>query len=145
MKTKSLIRFFVKPCHRKSNPTARWLRLEADVCWFLLNVGLYSLSRWWSYRQSLVAGRLDVIMMVSLWNLTGISVALLPMCLSNFRTTGKVKTRISRLWNFTRSCGKTSVCSVDKGPESDISMHGQWTVAKYLFAVGSKWYFFYCF
>ena len=46
-----------------------------------------------SYRQilwRLEAARLDVMMIVSLWNLTGISAALLPICLSNFRAIGKV-------------------------------------------------------
>ena len=37
-----------------------------------------------------IATRLDVIMIVSLWNLTGISAALLPRCLSIFRATGTV-------------------------------------------------------
>ena len=49
--------------------------------------GLYSLSGNTSYRQiswGLKAARLDVIMTVSLWNLTDISAALLPRCLSNF-------------------------------------------------------------
>ena len=55
--------------------------------------GLYSLSGKTSYRQiswSLEAARLDVTMIVSLWNLTGISAAVLPRCLSNFRSFGKV-------------------------------------------------------
>ena len=44
--------------------------------------GLYSLSGKTSYRQiswSLETGRLDVIMIVSIWNLTCISAALLPI------------------------------------------------------------------
>ena len=54
--------------------------------------GLYSLSDKTSYRQiswSLEAARLSVIMIVSLWNLTGISAALLPRCLSNFKAIEK--------------------------------------------------------
>ena len=57
--------------------------------------GLYSLSGKTPYRQiswSLEAARLCVIIIVSLWNLTGISAALLPKCLSNFRVIGKVYT-----------------------------------------------------
>ena len=49
--------------------------------------GLYSLSGKMSYRQiswSLETTRLYVIMVVPLWNLTGISAAALPRCLSNF-------------------------------------------------------------
>ena len=60
---------------------------------------LYSLSGKMSYRQiswSFEAARLDVIMIVSLWNLTGISAALLPMCLSTFRMIGKVWTQSHR-------------------------------------------------
>ena len=56
-------------------------------------LGLYSLSRKTSYRQiswSLEAVRLDVIMIASLWNLTGISAALLPRCLWTFRAIGEV-------------------------------------------------------
>ena len=74
--------------------------------------GLYSLSGKTFYHQlsrNPEAARLDVIMIVSQWNLTGISTALLPMCLSNFRAIGKVIARISRLRDLTRSCGKTSV------------------------------------
>ena len=55
--------------------------------------GLYSLSGKTSYRQiswSLEAARLDVTMVVSLWNLTGTSAAALPRYLSNFRAIGKV-------------------------------------------------------
>ena len=46
---------------------------------------------------SLEVAGLDAIMIVSLWNSTGISPALLPICLSNFRaiTRGKILTRIS--------------------------------------------------
>ena len=70
------------------------LLLEFDPnCWIVLEIpGLYSLSGKTSYRQvswSLEATRLDVMIIVSPWNLTGISAALLPMCLSNFRAIGK--------------------------------------------------------
>ena len=67
---------------------------------------LYSLRGRTSYHQiswNLEAARSNVIMIVSLWNLTGISTALLPECLSNVRAIGKV----SRLRDFTRSCSKT--------------------------------------
>ena len=56
-----------------------------------------------SYRQipwSLETARLDVLIIVSLWNLTGISAALLPRCLSNFRAIGKVWIRLSLLRVF---------------------------------------------
>ena len=55
--------------------------------------GLYSLSGKTSYRQiswSLEAARLDVAMVVSLWNLTGTSAAALPRYQPNFRAIGKV-------------------------------------------------------
>ena len=84
-------------------------------------LGLYSLSGKTSYCQiswSLEAARLDVAMVVSLWNLTGTSAAALPRYLPNFRAIGKVSTRISRLRDFTRSCGKTSYRLVNRGPEN---------------------------
>ena len=49
---------------------------------------LYLLSGRTSYHEisrSLEAARLDVKMIVSLWNLTDISATMMPMCLSNFR------------------------------------------------------------
>ena len=55
--------------------------------------GFYPLSSETSYRQiswSLKAMRLDVIMIVSLWNLTGILAVVLPRYLLNFRMIGKV-------------------------------------------------------
>ena len=63
---------------------------------------------------NLKVGRLIVIIIVSLCNLTGISAAL-PRCPSNFRATGKVWTRISWLQDFTRSCGKMSVHFGNRG------------------------------
>ena len=84
-------------------------------------LGLYSLSDKTSYRQiswSLGAARLDVAMVVSLWNLTGTSAAALPRYLPNFRAIGKILTRISRLRDFTRSCGKTSYRLVNRCPET---------------------------
>ena len=68
------------------NVTAFVSLVEADL-------GLYSLSGKTSYRQiswSLEAARLDVAMIVSLWNLTGTSAAALPRYLPNFRVIGKV-------------------------------------------------------
>ena len=55
-------------------------------------LGLNSLSGKASYRQiswSLEAARLDVAMVVSLWNLTGTSAAALPRYQPNFRAIGK--------------------------------------------------------
>ena len=81
--------------------------------------GLYSPSVKTSYRQiswSIEAARLDVAMVASLWNLTGTSAAALPRYLPNFRAIGKVQTRISRLRDFTRSCGKTSYRLVNRDP-----------------------------
>ena len=81
-------------------------------------LGLCSLSGRTSYRQiswSLEAARLGVIIIVSLWNLTGISTELLPKSRSNFRVTRKIHTRISRLQCFARSCVNTSICLVNRG------------------------------
>ena len=70
--------------------------------------------------QGLVKSRsrdIGCLMMISLWNLTGISAALLPRSLSNFRAIGKVQTRISQhdtptpsLWRLCHvQCGDVSV------------------------------------
>ena len=82
--------------------------------------GPYSLSSKTSYRQisrSLEAAKLDVIMMVSLWNLTDISAVLQPMCLSNFSVIRNVLACISCLWDSTGSCGKASVRLVNRCPD----------------------------
>ena len=58
----------------------------------LISLGLYSLSGKTSCRQiswGLEAARFDVKMFISLWNLTGISAALLPRCLTHFWAIGK--------------------------------------------------------
>ena len=55
--------------------------------------GLYSLSGRTSHCKiswSLEPARLHVKIIVLLWNSTGISAVLLPRCLSNFRTIGKI-------------------------------------------------------
>ena len=72
------------------------------------HLGLCSQSGKASYRQisrSLEASRLNVIMIVTLWNVAW---------LSNFRAIGQV--RISRLRVLARSSGKTSVRFVNRGP-----------------------------
>ena len=83
-------------------------------------LGLYSLSGRTSYREiswSLEAARLGVIMIVSLWNFTGISATLLPThaCQISERLE-KSKPGISRLRDFTRSYGKTSDRLKNRGP-----------------------------
>ena len=63
-----------------------------SLYWFIPQV-LYSLSGKTSYQQislSFEAAKLGVIMIVSLWNVTGISAAVLPRYLSHFRAIGKV-------------------------------------------------------
>ena len=55
----------------------------------LVTQGLYSLSRWTSHRKilwSLWAARFGFRLFQSLWNLIGTSAAVLPRCLSNFRS-----------------------------------------------------------
>ena len=81
--------------------------------------GLYSLSGWSSYRQiswSLEAAKSVLLMIVSLGHWTATLAAALPGCLSNFRAIGKVWIRISRLRYFTRSCGKTPICLLNRNP-----------------------------
>ena len=86
----------------------------------IVTLGLYSLSGKMFYHQiswSFEAARLGVMMIISLWNLTGISAVQLPRCLSNFRAIRNDSNQISRIRDFTRSCGKTSVRLVNRGPK----------------------------
>ena len=97
---------------------------------------LYSPSGKTFYRQilrSLEALRLCVVMIVSLWNFTCISAAVLPKFLSNFKAIGKVKTWISWLLDFARSCSKRSVCLVNRGPAitfTQIFRNQDWVAIK---------------
>ena len=78
--------------------------MVCEICSILLSetsrrkihLGLYSLSRRTrdcEISYSLEAARFDVVMIVWVWNLTGISAVLPPGCMSFVRTIGKVKTR----------------------------------------------------
>ena len=70
-----------------------WIKVSESRILESNHQDLYSLSGKTSYRQisrSLEAARLDVTMVVSLWNSTGTSAALLPRYLPNFRAIGKV-------------------------------------------------------
>ena len=69
--------------------------------------------------SSLEAARFVFRIVRSLWNLTGTSAAVLPMCLSNFKTIRQFKVPISWLRVFTRSCEKTSFRILRRGPGSD--------------------------
>ena len=97
-------------------------RYEMLSCFLLsLSKGLYSLSGKTFHRQilwSLEAVILDIVIIVSLWNLTGFSTAPLRRYLRHFRAIGKVEPRTSRLQVFMRSCGKTSYRLVNRGPVS---------------------------
>ena len=90
-----------------------------NIFWSTWTLGLYSLSGRTSYRTiswSLEAARLGVIMIVSLWNLTGISAALLPRrCLSNLTAIGKCKTE-TRGCEFSRDLVVRHVCLIYRGP-----------------------------
>ena len=55
---------------------------------------------------SLEATLFGVKLTVPLWNLTAVSVALLPRRLSNFKAIGQLYTHISWPWDFARSIGK---------------------------------------
>ena len=71
---------------------------------------LYSLRWRTSHRTiswNLDTVRLNLMIIVSLCNRTGVSATLLPRCLSNCRAIAKVFTRILRFQNFTTFCGKT--------------------------------------
>ena len=84
--------------------------IEATMCLYLLGGRTSYCQISWSFLW------MDAIMIVSLWNLTGISSALLPRCLSNVRAIIKVWTRISLLRGFTGSYGKTTFRLVNRRP-----------------------------
>ena len=97
------------PAQRASNAenVSIWWRhhYTPDSCASLSGRTSYRKSSW-----SFETGRLIFTMTITPWNLTGISTAMLPMYLSNFRAIGKVWTR-----DFTRTYGKTSVHLPNRG------------------------------
>ena len=81
--------------------------------------GLYALSDKTSCRKiswSLDDARIGFSLFQSLWYLTGTSATVLPRCLSKFRAIRWLWSPITRLWDFTGSCGKTSYRPVNRGP-----------------------------
>ena len=99
-------------------------------CWYNSNFcnkenlqGPISISEKTSFRKiswSLEAARFIFKIVRSLWNLTGTSAALLPMCLSNFKAIRQFKVPISWLRDFTRSYEKMSFRILRRGP---VSVH----------------------
>ena len=91
-----------------------------NQCWLRNgNQGPVSISDKTSYFKiswSLEAARFVIRIVRSLWNLAGTSAAPLPKCLSNFKVKRKLKLRISRLRDFTRSYDKTSYLILKRGP-----------------------------
>ena len=86
-------------CHKNimnflENP---FVRTNADLCDVVMPKSLQSSMDYhvvpglYSISGRRMSKRLNVIMITLLWNLTGISPALLLRCLSNFRVTGKSK------------------------------------------------------
>ena len=81
--------------------------------------GFHSLSSKTSYRK--ISWNLESVksryrLFQSLRICTGTSAAGLPRCLSNFRAIRSLQYPISRLRDFTWSCGKTSYRVVNRGP-----------------------------
>ena len=93
---------------------------EYILCFLNRIMGLYSLSGRTSYRK--ISWSLEVARLIfRLSNLTGTSArAALPRCLSNFRAIRSLQHPISRLRDFKRSYGKTSVRSVNRGPVQHV-------------------------
>ena len=81
--------------------------------------GPVSISEKTSFRKissSLEAARFVFRIVRSLWNLTGTSAAVLPMCLSNFKAIRQFKVPIPWLRYFTRSYENTSFRILRRGP-----------------------------
>ena len=101
--------------------------------WRLSNVqGPVSMSDKKSYRKiswSLEAARLVDWIIASLWNLTGTSAAVLPMCLSTFKAIGEF-IQISRFRNITKSHDTTSYRILKRGPGYiTVILHGHYGVS----------------
>ena len=82
-----------------------------------------------SYRkisQSFEATRLDVKMIISFWNSTGVSIALLLRRQLNFRMIGEHSTYILRPRDFARFDGKMSCGLVNKSPGRAIDNSQCW-------------------
>ena len=83
------------------------------------DLGPVSISEKTSFRKissSLEAARFVFRIVLSFWNLTGTSAAVLPMCMSNFKTIRQFKVPISWLRDLTRSYGKTSFRILRRDP-----------------------------
>ena len=82
-------------------------------------LGPVSISEKSSFRKisySLEAAIFVFRIVRSLWNLTGTSAAVLPMCLSHFKGILLFNVPISWVRDFTRSYGKTSFLILRRGP-----------------------------
>ena len=95
-------------CHqRQSTPR------EVCLVWRTSKVPLFATSGRTSYRKiswSLEAARSNAIMVSSFWDLTDISAALLPSCLTKFTVIYKVNIKSCGI--MTNSCGRTYVRSL---------------------------------
>ena len=90
---------------------------------YVSELGPVSISEKTSFRRiswSLEAARFVFRSVRSLWNLTGTSAALLPMCLSNFKAIRQFKVLFSRLRDFARSYEKTSFRILRRGTGSPL-------------------------
>ena len=82
-----------------------------------------------SYRKipwSLEAAGLVAWIIVSLWNLTGASAAVLPRCLSSFKVIGQFWIQISRLRDFARSYNMTSYRILKQDPGHPLYTDQYW-------------------
>ena len=120
--------------------------IRSHLMYFLIYLGLYSLSGKTSYRKiswSLDAARFGFKLFQSLWNLTGTSAALRPRCLSNFRAIRPLQHPISWLRDFTRFGGKTSYRLVNRGPgvlfDSSCVILGTYWLYKHIFKIWLDW------
>ena len=97
----------------------KWRNILSPVDVVAAKVLGLCLLRWRTSRRTsswnLDTARLNLMIIVSLWNMTGISATLLSRCLSNCRAIAKVWTRILQLQNFTTFCGKTRL-AFSRGP-----------------------------
>ena len=101
--------------------------------WYLGPVSIFEKTSFRKISWSLEAARFVFRIVRSLWNLTGTSAAVLPMCLSNFKAIRQFKVPISWLRDFTRSYEKTSFRILRRGPASGTPVLNSYCMQDLLF------------
>ena len=125
------------PLWRQSAMAILWHH-HVDNRWLFWAPFQYPIRRLIVRSRGVEAARL-VVCVVSLWNLTGTSAAVLPICLSNFRAIGQFQIQISRLRDFVRSYSKTSFRILKQDPARWGIVGSVVLGKKYNFSITDTW------